>query len=111
MSLEPLERGSGVVYEDKTVGGVIPRQFIPSVEKGVRQALDNGSIGGFPMVDLKVSLVDGSFHTVDSSDIAFSSAAMMAIREGVPRGRPVLLEPIVDMEVVCPGENLGRGVG
>ena len=108
LEMEPLERGSGVVYEEKIVGGVIPRQFIPAVEKGVRQALDNGSIGGFPLVDVKVTLVDGSFHPVDSSEIAFSSAAMMAIREGVPKGQPVLLEPIVDMEVVCPGENLGE---
>ena len=107
LELEPLERGSGVIYEEKIVGGVIPRQFIPAVEKGVKQALDNGSIGGFPLVDIKVTLVDGSFHPVDSSEIAFSSAGMLAIREGVPRGKPVLLEPIVDLEVVCPGETLG----
>ncbi len=107
LELEPLERGSGVIYEEKIVGGVIPRQFIPAVEKGVKQALDNGSIGGFPMVDIKVTLVDGSFHPVDSSEIAFNSAGMLAIREGVPRAKPVLLEPIVDLEVVCPGETLG----
>ena len=107
LELEPLERGSGVIYEEKIVGGVIPRQFIPAVEKGVKQALDNGSIGGFPLVDIKVTLVDGSFHPVDSSEIAFNSAGMLAIREGVPRGKPVLLEPIVDLEVVCPGETLG----
>ena len=108
LELEPLERGAGVVYEDKIVGGVIPRQYIPAVEKGVRQALDNGPVGGFPLVDLKVSLVDGSFHSVDSSEIAFSSAGMLAIREGVPRGNPAILEPIVDLEVVCPGETLGE---
>ena len=107
LELEPLERGSGVVYEEKIVGGVIPRQFIPAVEKGVKQALDNGSIGGYPLVDIKVTLVDGSFHPVDSSEIAFNSAGMLAVRQGVPKGKPVLLEPIVDMEVVCPGETLG----
>jgi elongation factor G len=107
LELEPLERGSGVVFKSAIVGGVIPREYIPAVEKGVRQALDNGPLAGYPMVDVKVTLVDGSYHQVDSSEIAFRSAGMQAVREGAQKGKPVLLEPIADLEVVTPGEFLG----
>ena len=105
--LEPLDRGEGIQFVNDIAGGVIPREYIPAIERGVREALDNGPLGGYPLVDLKVSLVDGSFHTVDSSEMAFRSAGMMAIREGVGKAGPALLEPIADLEVVTPGDFLG----
>jgi len=111
LDLIPLERGEGIIFENKITRGAIPREFIPAVEKGVRDALDNGPLAGYPLVDLKVSLVDGSFHQVDSSELAFRSAGMLAIREGAPRCAPVLLEPISDLEVVTPGEYLGDVIG
>ena len=111
LQLEPLERGEGIIFENAIVGGTIPREYIPAVERGVRQALDNGPLAGYPLVDVKVTLTDGSYHQVDSSEMAFRSAGMLAIREGVPKGRPVLLEPIVDMEVVTPGEHLSEVLG
>ena len=106
LDLEPLDQGEGIQFVNGIAGGVIPREYIPAVERGVREALDNGPLGGYPLVDLKVTLVDGSFHTVDSSEMAFRSAGMMAIREGVSKAGPVLLEPIADLEVVTPGEFL-----
>ena len=111
LELSPLEQGGGIVFENKITRGAIPREFIPAVEKGVREALDNGPIAGYPLVDLKVSLVDGSFHQVDSSEMAFRSAGMLAIREGAPKCSPVLLEPITDLEVVTPSEYLGEVIG
>jgi elongation factor G len=111
LEIEPTERGSGIVFENAISGGVIPREYIPAVEAGVRQALDNGPLGGYPLVDLKVRLVDGSYHTVDSSEIAFRSAGTLAIRQAVSRAAPVLLEPLVEMEVVAPGEFLGDVIG
>ena len=111
LDLIPLERGDGIIFENKITRGAIPREFIPAVEKGVRDALDNGPLAGYPLVDLKVSLVDGSFHQVDSSELAFRSAGMLAIREGAPKCAPVLLEPISDLEVVTPGEYLGDVIG
>ena len=106
-----MERGGGVVFENAIVRGAIPREYIPAVEKGVRSALDNGPLGGFPLVDIKVRLVDGSFHDVDSSEIAFRSAAMIAVREGSRKGKPVLLEPMADLEVETPGEFLSDVLG
>ena len=111
LEMEPLERGTGIVFENAIVGGVIPREYISAVEKGVRAALENGPLSSFPMVDLKVRLVDGSYHQVDSSEIAFRSAGMMAVRDGLRRGNAVLLEPIVDLEVVTPGEFLSEVLG
>ena len=111
LMLEPLERGEGIIFENKITRGAIPREYIPAVEKGVRDALDNGPLAGYPLVDLKVSLVDGSFHQVDSSELAFRSAGMLAIRTGAPKCAPVLLEPISDLEVVTPGEYLGDVIG
>jgi len=111
LELEPLDRGSGIVWVNGIKGGAIPREYIPAVEKGVRQALDNGPLGGYPLVDMQVKLVDGSYHDVDSSEMAFRSAGMLAIREGVPKGKPVLLEPIVDLEVTTPGEHLSEVIG
>ena len=111
LDLQPLERGEGIVFENKITRGAIPREYISAVEKGVRDALDNGPLAGYPLVDLKVSLVDGSYHDVDSSELAFRSAGMLAIREGTPRCGPVLLEPIAELEVVTPGEYLGDVIG
>lgn len=111
LDLEPLDRGEGIVFENNITRGAIPREYIPAVEKGVRDALDNGPLAGYPLVDLKVSLVDGSFHQVDSSELAFRSAGMLAIREGAPKCVPVLLEPIADLEVVTPGEYLSEVIG
>ena len=111
LDLEPLDRGEGIVFENNITRGAIPREFIPAVEKGVMDALDNGPLAGYPLVDLKVSLVDGSFHQVDSSELAFRSAGMLAIREGAGKCAPVLLEPIADLEVVTPGEYLGDVIG
>ena len=111
LDLEPLERGEGIVFENKITRGAVPREYIPAVEKGVRDALDNGPLAGYPLVDLKVSLVDGSFHQVDSSELAFRSAGMLAIREGASKCAPVLLEPIADLEVVTPGEYLSEIIG
>ncbi|MSQ06271.1 MAG: elongation factor G [Dehalococcoidia bacterium] len=111
LELEPLEQGGGVVFENAVVGGKIPREFIPGVEAGVRAALDNGPLAGYPLVDVKVRLVDGSYHDVDSSEMAFRSAAMIAIREGTRKARPVIQEPIVELEVVTPGEYLSEVLG
>jgi elongation factor G len=111
LELTPLDRGEGIIFENKITRGAIPREFIPAVEKGVRDALDNGPLAGYPLVDLKVTLVDGSFHQVDSSELAFRSAGMLAIREGAGKCSPVLLEPISDLEVVTPGEYLGDVIG
>ncbi|GBD10978.1 Elongation factor G [bacterium HR23] len=107
LEVEPLPRGSGVQFENRIVGGVVPKEFIPAVEQGVREALENGVLGGYPVVDVKVALVDGSYHPVDSSDMAFKVAGSMAMREALKRGAPVLLEPIMALEVVTPSEYLG----
>ena len=111
ISLEPGERASGIVFENKIVGGVIPREYIPAVEKGIREAAESGVLAGYPVVDLKVMLYDGSFHEVDSSEMAFKMAATFAFREGVQKGGPVLLEPIMKVEAVAPDEFLGEIIG
>src|SRR5947208_2134127 len=108
IELEPLPRGSGVQFEDAIVGGVIPQQFIPSVEHGVRDAAKEGPLGGFPLVDFKVRLTDGSFHTVDSSDMAFRIAGSMALKNALAAAKPVLLEPMMRLEIVVPDEMLGE---
>jgi elongation factor G len=111
ISLEPGERGSGVVFEDKIVGGSVPREFIPAVQKGVKEAAESGVLAGYPVTDLKVTLFDGSFHEVDSNEMAFKMAASMAFKEGVQRGKPVLLEPVMKVEVVAPDDFLGDILG
>lgn len=111
ISLEPTEPGSGILFEDAIVGGVIPKEFIPAVEKGIREAADAGVIAGYPVTDVKVRLYDGSYHEVDSSEMAFKVAASMAFKEGFRRGKPVLLEPIMKVEVVVPEEYLGDVMG
>jgi elongation factor G len=111
IEMEPLERGSGLVFENKIAGGAIPREFIPAVEKGAREAAENGPVAGFQVVDVKVALVDGSYHDVDSSEMAFRAAGGIAFREAIRKGGPILLEPIMEMEVVTPGEYLGSVLG
>ena len=110
INVEPAP-GQGFVFEDKIVGGVIPKEFIPSVEKGVREALESGVLAGYPVVDVKVTLVDGSFHPVDSSDIAFKIAGSMAMKEAMQKASPVLLEPIMKVEVTVPEEYMGDVIG
>jgi elongation factor G len=107
ISLEPGERGSGVSFENKIVGGAIPKEYIPAVEKGIMESADSGVLAGYPVVDMKISLFDGSFHEVDSSEMAFKIAASMAFKEGVQKGGPVLLEPMMKVEVVVPEDYLG----
>jgi elongation factor G len=111
LELEPNPRGGGFEFRDRTVGGVVPREYIGAVARGVREALDRGVYAGYPVVDLKVSLVDGSYHEVDSSDIAFTIAGSMATKAGVKDGAPILLEPIMAVEVVVPEEFIGEVVG
>ncbi|MBC7222921.1 MAG: elongation factor G [Anaerolineae bacterium] len=107
LELSPLPEGSGVVFEEALRGQSIPRQFVPAIEAGVRDALERGVISGNPVVDIKVTLVDGKYHEVDSSDQAFHTAAGIAIREGVRRGAPVILEPVMRVDVQIPGDFLG----
>jgi elongation factor G len=111
LELEPLERGKGYIFENKIVGGTIPREYIPGVEKGLEESLASGVLGGYPVVDIKVSLVDGSYHEVDSSEIAFKIAASMAFKSGCSQASPVLLEPIMSVEVETPEENMGDVMG
>jgi len=110
-NLMPLDRGSGVNFENKITGGVIPKEYIPAVEKGVKEAVESGVLAGYPVTDLNVQLVDGSYHEVDSSEMAFKMAAIMGMREGLQKGSPVLLEPIMKTEVVVPDEFLGDVLG
>lgn len=110
INVEPAP-GEGFVFVDKIVGGVIPKEFIPSVEKGVREALESGVLAGYPVVDVKVTLIDGSFHPVDSSDIAFKIAGSMAMKEAMQKASPVLLEPIMKVEVTVPEEYMGDVIG
>jgi elongation factor G len=110
-SMEPGDRGSGIVFENKIVGGSIPKEFISPIEKGVKEAAESGVLAGYPVVDLKVTLFDGSFHEVDSSEMAFKLAASMGFKEGVQRGGPILLEPMMKVEVVVPEDYLGDVMG
>jgi elongation factor G len=107
LELEPLERGKGFEFLNKIQGGVVPRQFIPSVHQGVKEALESGVLAGYPIIDVKATAVDGSYHEVDSSEIAFKMAASQAVREGVKEANPILLEPIMKLEVATPREFLG----
>jgi elongation factor G len=110
-TMEPGERASGVVFENKIIGGSIPKEYIPAIEKGVKETSASGVLAGYPVVDLKVTLIDGSYHEVDSNEMAFKTAASMAFKEGVHRGGPVLLEPIMKVEVVVAEEYLGDIIG
>jgi elongation factor G len=111
LELQPGEPGSGIVFENDIFGGAIPREYIPGVEKGVREAAAGGVIAGYPVTDVKVRLYDGSFHEVDSSEMAFKMAGSMAFKEGIQKGAPVLQEPIMKVEVVAPEDFLGDVIG
>ncbi len=111
LALEPTEPGTGIIFEDKITGGTIPKEYIPAVEKGVREAAESGVLAGYPVTDVKVTLYDGSYHEVDSSEMAFKMAGSMAFKEGVQKGKPVLLEPIMRVEVVVPEEFIGEVTG
>ncbi len=109
--LEPQEQGAGFLFESKIVGGSVPKEYIPGVEKGVKSVLDNGVLAGFPMLDLKVSLIDGAYHEVDSSALAFEIASRAAFREGAQKAGPKLLEPIMKVEAVSPEDYVGGVIG
>jgi elongation factor G len=111
LAIEPGEPGSGIVYEEDIVGGAIPKEYLPAIEKGVNEAAEAGVLAGYPVVDVKVRLYDGSYHEVDSSDMAFKMAASMAFKEGIHKGEPILQEPIMKVEVVAPEEFLGEIMG
>ncbi|MDH3223516.1 MAG: elongation factor G, partial [Gemmatimonadota bacterium] len=111
INIEPGDKGSGFVFDDKIKGGVIPREYISSVEQGIKEALGTGVIAGYPVIDVKVELIDGSYHDVDSSEMAFKIAGSMALKEGVRKAGPILLEPVMDVEVVTPSEYMGDLIG
>jgi len=111
IEMSPQPRGEGYLFEDKIVGGVIPRQYIPAVDKGIQEACLEGFLAGYPVVDFKVALYDGSFHTVDSSEMAFKVAGSMAFKKAMEICKPVLLEPIVTMKITVPDENMGDVIG
>ena len=111
INLEPTEPGLGFVFEDMVVGGTIPREYIGPVEHGIKEALENGVLAGYPVVDVRVELIDGSYHDVDSSEMAFKIAGSMAFKEAAKLAGPVLLEPIMDIEVVTPSEYMGEVIG
>ncbi len=111
LRVEPLDPGSGVIFENAIIGGAIPREFIAPTEAGIREALESGILAGYPVVDVKATLIDGSFHEVDSSEMAFKIAGSMAIKEAVLQGRPILLEPMMSIEVVTPDDYTGDVIG
>jgi elongation factor G len=108
LDIKPLPRGSGFQFDETITGGVVPRQFIPSVEIGVQDFLQKGPLGGFPVVDVGVTLTDGSYHSVDSSDMAFRQAGRIGMAEGMPKCSPVLLEPVMEVEIAVPSEATAR---
>ncbi|WP_386070876.1 elongation factor G [Tahibacter sp. UC22_41] len=111
LEIEPQERGVGYVFENATVGGSVPKEYVPAVDKGIREAMQNGILAGFPVVDIKVRLVDGSYHEVDSNEMAFKIAGSMGFKEGFQKASPVLLEPIMKVEVVTPEDYMGDVMG
>jgi elongation factor G len=111
INIAPMEPGQGFHFEDKVVGGTVPREYIGPVEQGIKEALENGILAGYPMVDIKVELIDGSYHEVDSSEMAFKIAGSMAFKEGAQRANPVLLEPMMKVEVVVPEQYMGDVLG
>lgn len=111
LKLEPLPRGTGYEFDNAIVGGVVPREFVPSIDKGAQEQFQNGVLGGYPMVDVKVTLYDGSYHDVDSNEMAFKLAAMAAVKDGALNASPALLEPIMSVEVVTPEDYMGDVMG
>jgi elongation factor G len=111
LEIEPQERGAGYEFENKIVGGVIPKEYIPAVDKGIQEAMANGVLAGYPIVDIKIRLIDGSYHEVDSSEMAFKIAGSMGFKEGFRKADPALLEPVMKVEVVTPEEYMGDVMG
>jgi elongation factor G len=111
LKIEPQTRNQGFEFVNGIVGGVVPREYIPAVEKGIREAMDNGVLAGFPLVDVKATIYDGSYHDVDSNEMAFKIAGSMALKDGCLKANPVILEPIMDVEVTCPDDNMGDVIG
>ena len=111
LRLEPKERGDGYEFVNELVGGVIPKEFVPAIDKGIQEQMENGIIGGFPVIDIKVTLFDGSYHEVDSNEMAFRIAAAMGFRDGADMATPVLLEPLMKVEVITPEDYMGDVVG
>ncbi|HSG06072.1 MAG TPA: elongation factor G, partial [Nitrospiria bacterium] len=111
LEIEPLETGSGFEFINKVVGGAIPKEYIPAVEKGIREALENGVVAGFPMMDFRVTLLDGSYHDVDSSEMAFKIAGSMGYKAAALKANPVVLEPTMTIEVIVPEEYMGDVIG
>jgi elongation factor G len=111
LKIEPQPEGKGYEFVNGIVGGVVPREYIPAVDKGVKEALGGGVIAGYPVVDVKVTIIDGSYHDVDSNEMAFKIAGSMAVKEGVRKAKPVLLEPIMKVEVVTPEDYSGDVIG
>jgi elongation factor G len=111
IKLKPLARGAGYEFVDKIVGGVIPRQFIPAVDKGIQDSMRKGVLAGFPVQDFQITLFDGSHHSVDSSEMAFKIAGSMAFKKALEAASPVLLEPVMDMEITIPDECVGDVIG
>jgi len=111
VNIEPAEKGAGFVFEDAITGGSIPREYINPVQQGMKEAMESGVLAGYPLIDIKATLIDGSYHDVDSNEMAFKIAGSMALKEAVRRGDPVLLEPIMDVEVVTPDDYLGDVMG
>jgi elongation factor G len=111
IEVEPNEAGGGFVFENKIVGGAVPREYVPAVEKGIKEAMETGIMAGYPMVDIKVFLTDGSYHDVDSSEMAFKIAGSMGFKDACRKAKPTLLEPVMDVEVVTPEEYMGAIVG
>jgi len=107
LRIEPNQPGAGYEFENAIVGGTVPKEYIPAVDKGVREQMTNGVVAGFPVVDCKVTLYDGSYHDVDSSEIAFKIAGSMAFRDGAQKAKPILLEPMMNVEVVTPEDYMG----
>jgi elongation factor G len=111
IEVEPNEPGGGFLFENKIIGGAVPKEYVPAVEKGIKEAMETGVLAGYPMVDIKVQLTDGSYHDVDSSEMAFKIAGSMGFKEACRKAKPVLLEPVMDVEVVTPEEYMGAIVG
>jgi len=107
----PQERGVGYEFQDKVVGGAIPREFIPAIDAGIRDAMAAGGIAGYPIVDLKATVVDGSYHDVDSKEVAYKIAGSLALKDAFRRGKPVILEPIMEVEVTTPEDFMGDVIG
>jgi elongation factor G len=111
INLEPLERGAGVEFESKIVGGAVPRDFWRAIEQGIREALTGGIVAGYPVIDLRATLIDGSYHEVDSSEMSFKIAGSMAAKDGVAKADPAILEPVMKVDVTTPEDFMGDVIG